>query len=100
MTQYDNPNLSIDEVLQTLPDHVMKDQFRNKLIDRRSEKGKVMHFFQFIYIDLILSFSLNMQQISEINKKNRVKQKAHHSGAKRFAKRTFEAVCVHLKILK
>lgn len=30
--------------------------------------------------------------ISEINKKNRATQRPHHSGAKRFAKRTYEAV--------
>jgi len=43
MAEYDNPELSVDEVMRTLPDHllIIKDQFRNKLIMRRSEKGKV-----------------------------------------------------------
>jgi len=41
MAQYDNRALSVEEVIRTLPDHIPVDQFRNKLIERRSEKGKV-----------------------------------------------------------
>lgn len=42
MQKYDLPGLSIDEITKNLPDHVMKDQFCNKLIMRRLEKRKVI----------------------------------------------------------
>jgi len=41
MSKYDNRDLTVDEVLRTIPEHLPKDQFRNKLKERRSDKGKV-----------------------------------------------------------
>ncbi|KMZ74035.1 hypothetical protein ZOSMA_137G00530 [Zostera marina] len=40
--KYDFPGLSINEVIKILPDQVMKDQFCNKLRERRLDKMKVI----------------------------------------------------------
>lgn len=45
MTQYDNLDMSIEEVIHTLPKHVIKEQFRRKIIDKRSEKEHVCKWF-------------------------------------------------------
>ncbi|KMZ64884.1 hypothetical protein ZOSMA_346G00050 [Zostera marina] len=70
LDKYNNKDLTVEEVIRTLPDYIIKDQFLKKLMKRRSPRGL---------------------EISEINKGNRAKQTSHSLGSKSLAQRNYEA---------
>jgi len=76
--KYDNPNLTIDEVMSTLPDYIIKDQFLNKLKERRSEKGKVGNLIfiesKYLFSYVLINFNVHCNCSSFHRLTNKIEQ--------------------------
>ncbi|KMZ74827.1 hypothetical protein ZOSMA_1224G00020 [Zostera marina] len=44
LDKYNNKDLTVEEVMKTLPDYIIKEQFLKKLIERRSPRELVRNF--------------------------------------------------------